>query len=100
MQRNQFGGQKGCGTDHFLSHLWTEVLENLEDSRGSCSLISLDFAKAFNRLDHAHILHSYARLGASTEVIHLLAGFLSGCSMRVKVGKVLSAPRPVNGGAL
>ena len=63
MRKNQFGGQKGCGTEHFLAHLWTGVLEDLEDSRGSCSLISLDFAKAFNRLDHSHILHSYARLG-------------------------------------
>ena len=69
MRKNQFGGQRGCGTEHFLSHLWTGVLEDLEDSRGCSSLISLDFAKAFNRLDHMHILRSYARLGASTEII-------------------------------
>ena len=56
MRKNQFGGQKGCGTEHLLVHLWTGILDNLEDSRGCCSLISLDFAKAFNRLDHTHIL--------------------------------------------
>ena len=99
MRRNQYGGQKGCGTEHFLAHLWTGVLENMEDSRGCNSLISLDFAKAFNRLDHTHILRSYARLGACTEVIRLLASFLEGRVMRVKVGEVLSSPRPVNGGA-
>ena len=75
------------------------MLENLEDSRGCNSLISLDFAKAFNRLDHLHILRSYARLGASTEVIRLLAGFLGGRIMRVKVGSTLSSPRMINGGA-
>lgn len=99
MRSNQFGGQKGCGTDHFLAHLWTGILENLEDSRGCNSLISLDFAKAFNRLDHTHILESYARLGACTEVIRVLASFLHGRTMRVKVAEVLSGPRPVNGGA-
>ena len=78
MRPNQYGGLKGCGTDHFLAHLWTNLLENLEDSRACASLISLDFSKAFNRLDHHHVLQSYARLGASSEVISLFAAFLSG----------------------
>ena len=99
MRKNQYGGQQGCGTDHFLAHLWTGILENLEDSRGCNSIISLDFAKAFNRLDHSHIFHSYARLGASTEVIRLVVCFLHDRTMRVKVGETLSSPRKVNGGS-
>ena len=99
MRPNQFGGLKKCGTNHFLSHLWTDLLENLEDNRSCVSLISLDFSKAFNRLDHDHVLRSYARLGASSQVIALFASFLSGRTMRVKVSDVLSSPRPVNGGA-
>ena len=74
MRKNQFGGQQGCGTDHFLAHLWTGLLEDLEDSKGSCSLISLDFAKAFNRLDHHHILRSYARLGPLPKLSKCLPG--------------------------
>ena len=27
MRPNQYGGMKKCGTDHFLSHLWTDLLE-------------------------------------------------------------------------
>ena len=92
MKSNQYGGQRQCGTEHFLALLWTGMLDNLEDSRGCNSFISLDFAKAFDRLDHSHIFHSYARLGASTQVIRLLAGFLSGRTMRVKVSGVLSSP--------
>ena len=57
------------------------------------------FPRPFNRLDHSHIIRSYARLGASTEVIKLLACFLHGRTMRVKVGEFLSPLRPVNGGA-
>ena len=37
--------------------------------------------------------------GASTQIIQLLAGFLGGRQMIVKVGKGRSAPRPVNAGA-
>ena len=98
MQKNQYGSQRGCGTEQFLAHLWTGVLEGSEDFRGSSSVVSLDFSKAFNRLDHAHILQSYGRLGASTEVIHLLASFLSGQVMKVKVNGVLSTAWQVNGG--
>ena len=50
-------------------------------------------------MDHKHVLESYARLGASSEVISLFATFLAGRTMRVKVGETLSSPRPVNGGA-
>ena len=69
------------------------------DNRACVSLMSLDFSKAFNRLDHAHVLRSYTRLGASTQVISLFASFLSGRTMRVKVADALSSPRNVNGGA-
>ena len=99
LRPNQYGGLKNCGTSHFLAHLWTDVLESLEDNRSCVSLISLDFSKAFNRLDHHHVLQSYARLGASTQVIGLFAAFLSGRTMRLKVGETLSSTRPVNGGA-
>ena len=99
LQKNQYGGQKNCGTDHFLADLWTGLMEDLEDNRACASLVSLNFSKAFNRLDHAHVLRSYARLGASTQVISLFASFLSGRTMRVKVADTLSSPRRVNGGA-
>ena len=69
----------------------------LPTKKGAVSVISLDFQKLFNRLDHAHILRSYGRLGASTEIIRLLASFLSMKVMRVKVDDQLSSPRAVNG---
>ena len=98
MRNNQYGGQKGCGTEHFLAHMWTGILEDLEDSRGAVSVVSLDFAKVFNRLDHSLTLTSHALLGASTKIIAFFASFPRGTVMRVKVGDTLSTPRPVNGG--
>ena len=31
LRLNQYGGVKGCGTEHFLVNLWQRVLENIED---------------------------------------------------------------------
>ena len=62
-------------------------------------LSSIDFSKAFNRLDHRHCLNTLAKRGASSDIIHLLGSFLSGRTMTVKVGNHFSQPRPVNAGA-
>ena len=35
MKRDQYGGQKLCGTEQFLTHLWAGVLEDFEDNRGA-----------------------------------------------------------------
>ena len=71
----------------------------LEDNRAGVILTSVDFSKAFNRLEHAACLRAFEKKGASTAIIQLLSGFLAGRSMTVKVGQSRSAPRPVNAGA-
>ena len=98
LRTNQFGGIKGSGTEHMLVKLWQEVLENIEDPRGASLLTSIDYSKAFNRLDFAHCLKSMKAKGASKEIINIIASFLTGRTMRVKVGDTMSAPRQVLGG--
>ena len=71
----------------------------MEDNRSAVILKSIDFSKAFNHLEHRHCLEAFARKGASSDIIALLACFLSGRTMRVKVGEARSDPRPVNAGA-
>ena len=53
IRTNQFGGIKGSGAEHCLVQLWQQVLENIEDQRASSLLTSIDYSKAFNRLDFA-----------------------------------------------
>lgn len=48
---NQYEGVRGCGTEHYLVELWQQVLENLEDPRAASLISSIDYSKAFNRLD-------------------------------------------------
>ena len=98
IRTNQFGGIKGSGAEHCLVQLWQQVLENIEDQRASSLLTSIDYSKAFNRLDFAVCLKAMKAKGASAEILKIISSFLTGRVMRVKVGDKLSKPRKVMGG--
>ena len=98
LRSNQYGGVKGSGTEHFLVELWQKVLENLDDQRSASMLTSIDYSKAFNRLDFNHCLRALATKGTSTELLRIVASFLSRRTMTVKVGDALSVLRTVLGG--
>ena len=97
-KNNQYGGIKGCGVAHLLVDMWDDVLHNLEDARAATMLTAIDYAKAFNRLSFQHCLEAFARKGASTEMIRILATFLSNRTMSVRVNSTWSDPLPVYGG--
>ena len=98
MRENQMGGMKGAGSEHYLVLLWQRILESLEDPRAASVITSIDYAKAFNRLDFGQCLGALADKGASSEVIGVIASFLTSRTMAVKVGQALSKPRIVLGG--
>ena len=70
----------------------------MEDCRAATLLTAIDYAKAFNRMEFQECLKSFARHGASTQIINLIATFLTDRMMSVKVGEAWSRPRRVNGG--
>ena len=96
---NQFGGEKNCSTNHFLAEVWDKLTDHLEDSRAAVVLTSIDYSKAFNRLNHLTCLQSFAKAGASNQLLRLLASFLKGRTMTVRVNDQNSKPRYVNAGA-
>ena len=98
MRANQLGGMKGAGTEHYLVELYQLILETLEDPRAASITTSIDYAKAFNRLDFLHCLNALATKGASSELLGIVASFLTSRTMSVKVGQVRSKPRIVLGG--
>ena len=98
IKRNQYGGVKGSSVEHLLCGIWHEVGTNLEDHRAATVLTAIDYAKAFNRLDYGACLDSLAAKGASSQVIGLVATFLTNRSMQLRVGGEWSEPRPVTGG--
>ena len=98
IRENQFGGMKGAGTEHFLVLLWQKILQGLEDQRAAVLLTSIDYSKAFNRLSFPHCISSLAAKGTSSEMLRLIASFLSGRVMKTKLGTLLSTGRAVMGG--
>ena len=99
LSANQYGGKKGVGTAHFLINTWDEITSCLEDNRAGVVLTAVDYSKAFNRLEHLPCLESLAKLGLPNQLLQIIAGFLSGRSMTVRVREARSAHRPVNAGA-
>ena len=61
-------------------------------------MTSIDYAKAFNRLSFQHCLKAFGKHGASSAVLKLVATFLSGWTISVRVSSTWSEPRPVMGG--
>ena len=78
IDRKQYGGIKRTGAEHLLLQSWDNILNSLEDNRGSVNLITIDFSKAFNRMSHQECIKSFHRKGASNQLLNLIAAFLSG----------------------
>lgn len=62
--RNQFGGLLGYRTTHYLIEAWDKILESLDQEGAVSSLISIDFAKAFNTMGHQACLSALLDHGA------------------------------------
>ena len=65
----QYGGVKGCSTTHFLIDTWDTVLTALDDGKSAANLVSVDFEKAFNRMDHLKCLEAITDLGADMQTV-------------------------------
>ena len=52
LRYNQYGGIANCGANHYLIDTWNEILESMDEEGAACSLVSVDFAKAFNSMGH------------------------------------------------
>ena len=99
LSSRQYGGIKASSTDHFLLETWDRITNALNEPNSAANLISIDFQKAFNRMDHTKCLESLANLNANDESIDLVAAFLYNRTMSVKIGSSFSSPWPVPGGS-
>ncbi|KAH7979081.1 hypothetical protein HPB49_008011 [Dermacentor silvarum] len=73
-----------------------DVVTTLEEAkhRGDASyLVLLDVMSAFDQLPHATILDALCAMGVSGRLLAYVGAFLSGRTMRVRVGGALSQPR-------
>ena len=99
LRSNQYGGIKGSRTNHFLISCWDKILTSLDTPDTAVSLLSIDFSKSFNRMDHNICVRALADCGASTELIEMVSSFLSKRKMRFKVGSAFLSDREIRGGS-
>ncbi|KAK6036923.1 hypothetical protein COOONC_25572 [Cooperia oncophora] len=73
---------------------WTKTLDN----NGCCDVIYFDFAKAFDRVSHAKLIHKLKELKFHPVLITWITNFLTGRSFQVRVGKCYSVSKEVYSG--
>ena len=71
LSNRQFGGLKGCGSNHFLLEMWQNLLMGLEEEGSAVSMMAIDFSKAFNRMNHQSCLTALAKKGCSNNLLDL-----------------------------
>ena len=94
--KKQFGAIKGRSTSHALVdilHKWYRAL----DERDSVRVVFVDYAKAFDHVDHPTVMRKLAALGVPPILLRWLQSFLTDRQQRVKIGNVFSDWASPNG---
>jgi ribonuclease P/MRP protein subunit RPP40 len=86
----QFGALKGRSTTHALVDITHQLHQALDDSN-SARCLFIDFAKAFDRVDHTIALKKLSAIGVDHMTLQWLHSFLLNRRQRVKIGNVTSS---------
>ena len=82
-----------------LLSVYDEVILNLSNSQMSCTdMIYLDFAKAFDKVDHGVLLHKLKQLGITGKLGNWLLSFLSNRNHFVRIPGGVNSDRSVLSG--
>ena len=95
--KKQFGGIKGRSTSHALVdmlHTWNKALDEEQSAR----ILFIDYAKAFDHVDHKTVMTKLAALGVSPILLRWIRSFLMDRQQRVKIGNLYSDWSSPNGG--
>ena len=97
LDHRQFGAVKGRSTTHALVdmlHHWHKAL----DDGHSVRVLFVDYAKAFDHVDHSTVIEKVRRFGVPELIVRWLTSFLSERQQRVKVSDQLSDWITLRGG--
>ena len=95
--KKQFGAIKGRSTSHALvdiMHKWHKAM----DERNAIRVVFIDYAKAFDHVDHLTVIKKLAVLGVTPIILRWIHSFLMDRQQRVKVGNGFSDWASPNGG--
>ena len=94
---DQFGALKGRSTTHALvsmTHQWSCAL----DKGGSSRVLFVDYAKAFDHVDHTILLNKLIALGSPKCLTKWVYSFLKDREQRVKINDIYSEWTTLTGG--
>ena len=94
---SQHGFRSGRSCVSQLLINYDKIMDILE-SGANVDAIYLDFAKAFDKVDHAIVLKKLSLLGIRGRLLNWIKSFLTSRSQMVMVNGVLSDPAPVTSG--
>ena len=97
LPKNQHGFISGRSTLSQLLHQVELMIREWEDGKAT-DTIYLDFAKAFDKVDHNILCHKIKRLGISGKIGIWIREFLTGRYQQVAANGVLSQPASVISG--
>ena len=89
LYKKQFGFQKGKSTELALIDLVANVISSLEKGETPCAVF-LDFAKAFDTVDHSILVQKLIHYGVRGAAINWISSYLSGRSQCVSIGNSIS----------
>ena len=93
----QYGFLRGRSTTSQMLYICNELLDVLE-KRGQVDVVYLDFAKAFDKVNHDLLLVKLYNFGIRGKLLRWLSNFLCGRFQRVTVLGATSEPLPVLSG--
>ena len=89
LYRRQYGFQNGKSTEHAVIDIHENILNSLENGEIPCCIF-LDFAKAFDTVNHSILLHKLDYYGIRGKPLQLIESYLTDRDQRVQVGDDLS----------
>ncbi|XP_055385828.1 uncharacterized protein LOC129614893, partial [Condylostylus longicornis] len=82
---SKFGFRKGKCTEDALMKFCTEICDGL-NAGNTCAAIFIDIAKAFDTVQHSHLLHKLFNAGFRGFVLNWFESFISNRKQKVRVG--------------
>ena len=98
IDKRQFGSLKNSSTTHNLISLVHHLLKETDASKCAVRVFLLDFAKAFDLIDHNILLRKLIYLNVPVTILNWIKSFLTERRQRVKLGSCSSNWRTINGG--
>jgi hypothetical protein len=100
LNKTQYGGKKGVGTEHLIVKM-VDRIRKLQDTPEKVPVIvkSYDWSRAFERLDPTEVTLKCIRLGVRSSIVKILIDFLNERKMQVKLNQHTSLSFDLVGGA-